>query len=181
MIAEIIHRFDSVFDGTNALSLLILIKSNDPYHFMSLSCDASENPVAKDVELKASFSHYLIQKGILSTLMPQTHAYIHELFLNYYEKLLEDALPSIDGAIYRFVHLSKIIHHVTALPHMKEKQWKYYMAGLESAVETGRFLDGVFFENLLENLYKSSFFTELNTLERANYYRLIQRVYFLHA
>ena len=174
------HKFDSVFSNTDASSLWSLLKSNDTYHFVNVKFDIDENLDSNDSEIKASFSHYLIQKGILSTLMPQTLTYVHELFLNYYEKLLEDALPTIDGTIYRFTYLSKIIHHVTALPHLKEKQWKYFMAGLESAVETGRFLDGVFYEKLMNTLHKSSFFRELDIFERANYYSLIQRVYYLH-
>ena len=170
-----------MFSKTDACSLLSLLKPNDPYRFVSVNYDPSVNLNSNDSEIKASFSHYLIQKGILSTLMPKTLVYVHELFLDYYENLLEEALPTIDGTVFRFPHLPKIIHHVTALPHLKDKQWKYFMAGLESAVETGRFLDGVFFEKLLDNLYKSSYFCKLHILERANYFKLLQRIYFMNS
>ncbi|KAJ3321296.1 Adenylate cyclase type 10 [Blyttiomyces sp. JEL0837] len=113
-----LYAHGAVFESTHPDFLLKIIKESDPYHFISLT-EANLNasatlPTSATVrntsnsalansrmmidpttisEAAASelrFSHYLIQQGVLSTILPQKKEILHKLFVDMYDARMSD-------------------------------------------------------------------------------------------
>ena len=111
------------------------MKTSDLYNFLNIKLSDDGKP-----NYKMSFSHYLIQKGVLSTILPQYLDKLHYLYMTYYEQKL--VIQNI-SPLWRSPYLSLLNHHLSHLTGHSSRKMKYYFEFLEGAAETGHFVEGI--------------------------------------
>ncbi|KAJ3250604.1 hypothetical protein HDU77_006491 [Chytriomyces hyalinus] len=116
------------------------------------------------------FSHYLIQQGILSTMVPSKREEIHSVYANYFLKRMKRASNKWDV-------IQSIVHHLFQIPGMEErKQITLYTAFLESA-EMGMVTEAFEFYEALQNFEKKIVLTK-NVYEAIREQRLLAYIHF---
>ncbi|KAJ3193635.1 hypothetical protein HK101_004451 [Irineochytrium annulatum] len=109
-----------------------LVEEQDIFHFIIVS------------DAVCSFSHFLIQQGILKSLTPSWLEAVHVEFVNLYETLLSD---NDNGMV-----ISSLLHHLMKVPGEAERKQRYLKAAFIIAAEQFRPAEGFEYYHMLEDL-----------------------------
>jgi hypothetical protein len=144
-------------------SIIEILTASDPYHFIS-----------KDIQQVGSttimsFSHYLIQQGIQSTMLPQKREAIHCLFADYYESTLT---PS-----NKKDHLPALVYHLLKVQGQTTRKLKFVNEAFNALAELYRPVEGFMFYEILQNVANEMGGMNVFTaLERARHHRLLSQL-----
>ncbi|KAJ3220417.1 hypothetical protein HDU67_000084 [Dinochytrium kinnereticum] len=138
-----------------------LLKESDPYDLIHWN----------NHENRFLFSHYLIQQGIYSSLVPSRREELHHHYAEYYESTLTDE--------NRKDNVTAIINHLLKVPNEEERKKIYLYEAFKVSVEKRRSLEAMEYFNLYNEFLLISPDLEKKTLiEQAREYRLLSQMYF---
>ncbi|KAI8614250.1 hypothetical protein BC830DRAFT_399660 [Chytriomyces sp. MP71] len=108
--------------------------SNDALLSLIINYDKFQFITAKETHGDLSFAHYLIQQGILSTIVPKEREQLHRLFFEYYEYLLEVfSTHTLETSEFTSIRQT-MIHHLLSFPsESRKKKQIIYDAFIEAA------------------------------------------------
>ncbi|KAJ3193638.1 Adenylate cyclase type 10 [Irineochytrium annulatum] len=135
IITSVIQQL-AVFEGREdiitASYVQQLIREQDIFHFIIVSDEI------------CSFSHFLIQQGILKSLTPSWLEIVHIEFVKFYETVLSD---SDKGMV-----ISSLLHHLMKITGEPKKKQKYLRAAFTIAAKLYRAAEGFEYYQMLEDL-----------------------------
>ena len=121
-----------------------IMKTSDKYNFLSIKTNDDGK-----CDNAMSFAHYLIQKGVLSTILPQYLDKLHYLYMTYYEeRLVEQKIVPL----WRSPILTLLNHHLSHLSGHSSRKMKYYFDAFEGAAETGRLVEGIYYSKKIRSI-----------------------------
>ncbi|KAJ3143212.1 hypothetical protein HK100_000011 [Physocladia obscura] len=116
------------------------------------------------------FSHYLIQQGILSTMVPSKREEIHSVYADYFLKRMKRTTN-------KWENIQSVVHHLFQVSGQEErKQLTLYTAFLESA-EIGMVNEAFEFYEALQDFEKKLTITK-NVYEAIQEQRLLAHIHF---
>ncbi|KAI9348664.1 hypothetical protein BDR26DRAFT_853677 [Obelidium mucronatum] len=156
---------ESVGDTPPSLELILnIITACDKYKFLKNTNN----------EGILSFSHYLIQQGVLATMVPAKREKIHELFATIYEERLTN--PALDYNEKEGLRQLLICHLMEVSGHETTKAIQLYQAFIEAA-EKRRVVEALEYYNMFSSLPTHPT-AELNILVKIKEIRLLIQIFF---
>ncbi|KAJ3217629.1 hypothetical protein HDU67_007571 [Dinochytrium kinnereticum] len=139
------------------------LTKSDPYHFVSRLGLLSG--------LSMSFSHYLIQQGILSTIIPKRKETIHRLFADYYEDTLNPGNAK--------TQLPLLVRQLLELPNEKYRKLKYTQIAFQEAAEKCMPTEGFMYYKIFQDLASQyGQYLDLTPLQKARHQKLLGLLHF---
>ena len=169
VVSYVLPRFSNTISDTTVESLKEFILKNDIYNFLSKTVTQNGD------SCQMSFSHYLIQKAVVASLMPQKKTKIHQILVQHYESCLISDQKNISMSLSNY--LQPIISHIMELSNENDRKLKYLLLALEGAAETGRFVEGMYFSEILEGLFTQE---TISPYFMATYHRHMIKIYYLN-
>ncbi|KAJ3097215.1 hypothetical protein HDU97_005078 [Phlyctochytrium planicorne] len=155
-------RFDMQTPIETPLDISKILISSDRYHFVS----KSPTPTTS-----ITFTHYLIQQGILSTIIPKRKELLHRLFADHYERTLTSNNST--------TQLMLLVRHLLRLPNERNRKLKYTQIAFQEAAEQCMPVEGFMLYNIFENLLKEfGVANELTPLQKARHKKLLGLLHF---
>ncbi|KAJ3097214.1 hypothetical protein HDU97_005077 [Phlyctochytrium planicorne] len=157
-------KFDIQAPIRSPRDLSQILTDSDRYHFVS-----KEDSLSNSGSL--TFAHYLIQQGILSTIIPKRKEMIHRHFVDYYEKTL--------GPHNSKTQLILLVQHLLKLPNERNRKLKYTQIAFQEAAEQCMPVEGFMLYKIYENLIKEFKVAGfLTPLQKARHKKLLGLLHF---
>ncbi|KAI8830559.1 hypothetical protein BJ741DRAFT_652287 [Chytriomyces cf. hyalinus JEL632] len=134
------------------------LESSDTYLFIK----QTENSSIK------MFSHFLIQKAILATMVPTRRNALHELYANYYEQTLNSENQS--------GHLQSLIFHLLKLPGYEDRKQRHVYDAFIDSAESFRSKEAFEFWEILQSFENKIEFAK-TPLQKFHQTRLIAQLH----
>ena len=122
-----------------------------------------------------AFSHYLIRKAILSTIIPAKKERINALLVSVYESKLNES--NITQNVWRSPFLQLILIHLLELPNQEMRKLKYLLFALEGAAKLCYYEDGIYYSKLILNLIEHE---NCSYSDKVNYHKYMSLLYSQH-
>ncbi|KAJ3100533.1 Adenylate cyclase type 10 [Phlyctochytrium planicorne] len=158
----VLQASESILSDTISMEeMRQLLQTSDPFDLIQWN----------NHENRFLFSHYLIQQGIYTSLVPSRREELHLHFADYYESSMTDE--------NRKDNVPSIISHLMKIPGDEERKKKYLYEAFAISVSNRRSLEGLEYYNLYKGFCETTPNTEKRELvEEGREERLLMQLYY---